>query len=82
MECFFLATCPSQQLTTEMEAMRVFVAFNFALLYKQFSLDYTLKGHNLNSHWQTALEHAIRAGNDIHDQLFDFEGVNVSGGEN
>ena len=35
-------------------------------------------GQNLNSHWQTALEHAIRAGNDIHDQLFDLEGVNVS----
>ena len=56
----------------------VFIAFNFGLLYKQFSLDNTLVGENLNSHWQTALEHAIRAGNDIHDQLFDFEGVNVS----
>ena len=56
----------------------VFIAFNFGLLYKQFSLDNTLVGQNLNSHWQTALEHAIRAGNDIHDQLFDFEGVNVS----
>ena len=48
----------------------VFIAFNFGLLYKQFSLDNTLVGENLNSHWQTALEHAIRAGNDIHDQLF------------
>ena len=56
----------------------VFIAFNFGLLYKQFSLDNTLVGESLNSHWQTALEHAIRAGNDIHDQLFDFEGVNVS----
>ena len=56
----------------------VFIAFNFGLLYKQFSLDNTLVGESLNSHWQTALEHVIRAGNDIHDQLFDFEGVNVS----
>ena len=56
----------------------VFIAFNFGLLYKQFSLDNTLVDENLNSHWQTALENAIRAGNDIHDQLFDFEGVNVS----
>lgn len=56
----------------------VFIAFNFGLLYKQFSLDNTLVGESLNSHWQTALEHVIRAGNAIHDQLFDFEGVNVS----
>ena len=56
----------------------VFIAFNFGFLYKQFSLDNTLVGQSLNSHWQTALEHAIRAGNDVHDQLFDFEGVDVS----
>ena len=56
----------------------VFIAFNFGLLYQQFSLDNTLVGQNLNSHWQTALEHDIRAGNDIHDQLFDLEGVNMS----
>ena len=44
----------------------VFIAFNFGLLYKQFSLDNTLVGESLNSHWQTALEHVIRAGNDSH----------------
>ena len=52
----------------------VFIAFNFGLLYKQFSLD----DNTLVGDCQTALEHAIRAGNDIHDQLFDFEGVNLS----
>ena len=41
-------------------------------------MDNTLLGQSLNSHWQTALEHAIRAGNDVHDKPFDFEGVNVS----
>ena len=41
-------------------------------------MDKTLVGQNLNIHWQSALEHAIKAGNDIHDQLFDAEGVNVS----
>ena len=56
----------------------VFIAFNFGLLYQQCNLDNTLVGLNLNNYWQTALEHAILAGNSIHDQLFDKEGVNVT----
>ena len=56
----------------------VFITFNFGLLYRQLSLDNTLVGQYLDISWQTALEHAIRAGNDIHDQLFDADGVNVT----
>ena len=56
----------------------VFIAFNFGLLYQQCNLDNTLVGQNLNIHWQTALEHAIIAGNSTHDQLFDKEGINVT----
>ena len=51
--------------------MCVFSAFNLGLLYQQFSLDNTLVGQNLNTHWQAALERAVRAGVDIRDQLFD-----------
>ena len=50
--------------------MCVFSAFNLGLLYQQFSLDNTLVGQNLNTHWQTALERAVRDGVDIRDQLF------------
>ena len=51
----------------------VFITFNFGLLYKQLSLDNTLVGQNLDIYWETTLEHATSAGNDIHDQLFDAE---------
>ena len=56
----------------------VFIAFNFGLLYQQYGLDNTMVRHTLDICWQAALEHAIRAGNAIHDQYFDQDGVNVT----
>ena len=56
----------------------VFITFNFGLLYKEFSLDNTLVGQSLDIYWQTSLEHAMRAGNEIHDHLFDADVANAT----
>ncbi|KAJ7331136.1 hypothetical protein OS493_020838 [Desmophyllum pertusum] len=56
----------------------VFIALNFGLFYHQYKLDNTLLGQNLNGKWQAVLQEAMRAGNEIHDELFDGEGVNVA----
>ena len=56
----------------------VFITFNFGLLHKQLSLDNTLVGQSLDIYWQTSLEHAMRAGNEIHDDLFDVDVANAT----
>ena len=38
----------------------------------------SLSGQNLDVQWQTALQTAIRIGNDMHDELFDGQGINVT----
>ena len=52
----------------------VFIALNF---YQKYRLNNTLLGEHLNGKWQAVLQEAIRAGNEIHDELFDGEGVMV-----
>ena len=56
----------------------VFIALNFGLFYHKYRLDNTLLGQNLNGKWQAVLQEAMRAGNEIHDELFDGEDVNVA----
>ena len=56
----------------------VFIALNFGLLFQKCGLDNTLLGQSINFHWQAALEKAIRDGNQLHDELFDQEGVIVT----
>ena len=47
------------------------------MLHK-FSKLPVLSGQNLTAHWQMALVTAIRMGNDMHDELYDAEGVEVA----
>ena len=56
----------------------VFIAMNFGLLYKRCGLDTTLMGQSMNTQLQAVLEKAIRDGNQVHDELFDQEGVIVT----
>ena len=56
----------------------VFIAMNFGLLYKRCGLDTFLMGQSMNIQWQAVLEKAIRDGNQVHDELFDQEGVIVT----
>ena len=55
----------------------VFIALTFGMLHK-FSKLPVLSGQNLTAHWQMALVTAIRMGNDMHDELYDAEGVDVA----
>ena len=56
----------------------VFIAMNFGLLYKRCELDTTLMGQSMNTQLQAVLEKAIRDRNQVHDELFDQEGVIVT----
>ena len=58
----------------------VFIALHFGLLYQAYSFP-RLSGQFLNEQWQTALQDAIRIGNDIHDELFDGQGIDVTAEE-
>ena len=55
----------------------VFIALTFGMLHKFSNLP-VLSEENLTAHWQMALVTAIRMGNDMHDELYDAEGVDVS----
>ena len=55
----------------------VFIALTFGMLHK-FSKLPVLSGQNLTAQWQMALVTAIRMGNDMHDELYDAEGVDVA----
>ena len=55
----------------------VFIALTFGMLHKFSNLP-VLSEENLTAQWQMALVTAIRMGNDMHDELYDAEGVDVS----
>lgn len=55
-----------------------FFALNFGLFFQECGLDNTLFGQSINFHCQAVLEKAIRDENQIHDELFDQEGVIVA----
>ena len=55
----------------------VFIALTFGMLHKFSNLP-VLSEENLTAHWQMALVTATRMGNDMHDELYDAEGVDVS----
>ena len=60
-----------------MAEMEVMPALTFGMLHK-FSKLPVLSGQNLTAQWQMALVTAIRMGNDMHDELYDAEGVDVA----
>ena len=55
-----------------------FIALSFGSIYRQSSLSAPAVGQPLNGQWEAAVTEAIRTGNDIHDELFGGEGINVA----
>ena len=55
-----------------------FIALFFGYIYHQSSLPTPPVGQPLNQQWEAAVTEAIRTGNDIHDELFGGEGINVA----
>ena len=55
-----------------------FIALFFGYIYYQSSLQTPPVGQPLTPQWEAAAIEAIRTGNDIHDELFGGEGINVA----
>lgn len=55
-----------------------FIALFFGYIYNQSSLPTPPVGQPLTRQWEAAVIEAIRTGNDIHDELFGGEGINVA----
>ena len=54
-----------------------FIPLNFGQIYKQ-SEPFYIQEQQLNSEWQEAIKEAIIMQNDMHDVLYDQQGVNVT----
>ena len=55
-----------------------FIALFFGYIYYHCSLPAPRVGQPLTRQWEAAVIEAIRTGNDIHDELFGGEGINVA----
>jgi len=55
-----------------------FIALFFGHIYYHSSLPTPPVGQPLTQQWEGAVTEAIRTGNDIHDELFGGEGINVA----
>ena len=55
-----------------------FNALFFGYIYHQSSLPTPPVGQPLSQQWEATVTEAIRTGNDIHDELFGGEGINVT----
>ena len=55
-----------------------FIALFFGYIYHQSSLPTPPVGQPLSQQWEATVTEAIRTGNDIHDELFGGEGINVT----